>query len=71
MPALQLDAALVHQNRGDDRGNGQFLGPDLYFDDLMLQAAPTGAGSCRVERIVDTDGHRQGGRASTRAASAA
>src|SRR5215210_1645818 len=38
VPAMQLDAALVHQNRGDARGNGQFLGPDLYFDDLILSA---------------------------------
>jgi glutaconate CoA-transferase subunit A len=53
MPALQLDAALIHQNRGDERGNGQFLGPDLYFDDLMVQAAPTGARFMSVERIVD------------------
>ena len=54
MPALQLDAALIHQNRGDERGNGQFLGPDLYFDDLMVQAAPDGARFMSVERIVDT-----------------
>jgi glutaconate CoA-transferase subunit A len=54
MPALQLDAALIHQNRGDERGNGQFLGPDLYFDDLMVQAAPNGARFMSVERIVDT-----------------
>ena len=52
-PALALDAALVHLNRGDARGNGQFLGPDLYFDDLMLSAA-TGNRFMSVERIVDT-----------------
>ena len=39
VPALELDAAIVHLNRGDAGGNGQFLGPDLYFDDLMLRAA--------------------------------
>jgi glutaconate CoA-transferase subunit A len=55
MPALQLDAALIHQNRGDERGNGQFLGPDIYFDDLMVQAAPTGARFMSVERVVDTN----------------
>src|SRR5215218_4655211 len=49
-PALALDAAIVHLNRGDVRGNGQFLGPDLYFDDLMLGAAAKGFMS--VERIV-------------------
>ena len=32
MPALPLDAALVHLNRADARGNGQFLGPDLYCE---------------------------------------
>src|SRR4051794_32120471 len=53
-PAFELDAALVHVNRGDARGNGQFLGPDLYFDDLLLRAA----GEHRymsVERIVPTE----------------
>ncbi len=39
MPALPLDVALVHQNRADVAGNAQFLGPDLYFDDLLCQAA--------------------------------
>jgi len=50
-PALRLDAAIVHLNRGDQRGNGQFLGPDLYFDDLLLGAAARGFMS--VERVVD------------------
>ena len=36
MPALTLDVALVHMNRGDQGGNGQYLGVDPYFDDLML-----------------------------------
>jgi len=52
MPALHLDVALVHQNRADARGNAQFLGPDLYFDDLMCQAADRAFVTC--ERIVDT-----------------
>lgn len=52
MPALELDAALIHMNRGDARGNGQFLGPDLYFDDLFAMAARRTYMS--VERIVDT-----------------
>jgi glutaconate CoA-transferase subunit A len=52
MPALTLDIALVHQNRADAAGNAQFLGPDLYFDDLMCQAARGSYVSC--ERIVDT-----------------
>jgi glutaconate CoA-transferase subunit A len=52
MPALTLDLALVHQNRADAAGNAQFLGPDLYFDDLMCQAATRSFVSC--ERIVET-----------------
>ncbi|MDX6284645.1 MAG: glutaconate CoA-transferase, subunit [Frankiales bacterium] len=52
MPALPLDVALVHQNRADASGNAQFLGPDLYFDDLMCQAAERSFVTC--ERIVDT-----------------
>ena len=52
MPALHLDIALIHQNRADAAGNAQFLGPDLYFDDLMCQAAQHAFVSC--ERIVDT-----------------
>jgi glutaconate CoA-transferase, subunit A len=52
MPALRLDVALVHQNRADAGGNAQFLGPDLYFDDLMCQAAQRAFVTC--ERLVDT-----------------
>ncbi|MFF7471497.1 CoA-transferase [Streptomyces sp. NPDC008092] len=52
MPALRLDAALVHVNRADRLGNGQYLGPDPYFDDLFCEAADTAYVSC--ERIVDT-----------------
>src|SRR5947207_1914266 len=39
MPALPLDAAIVHMNRADASGNAQFLGPDPFFDDLFLMAA--------------------------------
>jgi glutaconate CoA-transferase subunit A len=53
MPALDLDVALVHMNRGDQGGSGQFLGVDPYFDDLMLQAA--GKGFMSVERIIPTE----------------
>jgi glutaconate CoA-transferase subunit A len=52
MPALRLDVAIVHQNRADAAGNAQFLGPDLYFDDLMCQAAERSFVTC--ERIVET-----------------
>jgi glutaconate CoA-transferase subunit A len=55
MPAFQLDAALCHLNRSDPRGNAMFLGPDLYWDDLMLQAAPTGGRFISTERVVPTD----------------
>jgi len=52
MPALRLDAALVHMNRADERGNAQFLGPDPYFDDLFCAAADSAYVSC--ERVVPT-----------------
>ncbi len=52
MPALKLDAALVHVNRADARGNAQFLGVDPYFDDLYCAAAEKAYVSC--ERIVPT-----------------
>ncbi|MFC9279983.1 CoA transferase subunit A [Streptomyces collinus] len=52
MPALRMDAALVHVNRADRLGNGQCLGPDPYFDDLFCEAADEAYVSC--ERIVDT-----------------
>ncbi|MGW2743434.1 CoA transferase subunit A [Streptomyces sp. NPDC001450] len=52
MPALRMDAALVHVNRADRLGNGQYLGPDPYFDDLFCEAADAAYVSC--ERIVDT-----------------
>ncbi len=52
VPALRLDAALVHLNRADPHGNAQYLGPDPYFDDLFCQAADAAYVSC--ERIVDT-----------------
>ena len=53
VPALHLDAAIVHLNRADARGNAAFLGPDLYFDDLMLEAAAEGFVSC--EQLVSTE----------------
>jgi glutaconate CoA-transferase subunit A len=52
VPALHLDAALVHLNRADAAGNGQYLGPDAYFDDLVCGAAERAYVSC--ERIVPT-----------------
>ena len=52
MPALPLDVAVVHMNRADPGGNGQYLGPDPYFDDLFCLAAERAFVSC--ERIVPT-----------------
>jgi glutaconate CoA-transferase, subunit A len=52
MPALRLDAALVHMNRADAAGNGQYLGPDPYFDDLFCLAAERAYVSC--ERVVSS-----------------
>ncbi|MFB7598344.1 CoA transferase subunit A [Streptomyces sp. NPDC056160] len=54
VPALRLDAALVHLDRADVHGNAQYLGADPYFDDLFCQAADTAYVSC--ERIVDSAG---------------
>jgi len=53
MPAIHLDVALIHMNRADERGNGQFLGPDPYFDDLFCLAAKRRFMSC--EKIVATE----------------
>ena len=52
MPALRLDAAIVHVDHADARGNGQILGPDPYFDDLFCSAAERRYVSC--ERVVET-----------------
>ncbi|WP_338742848.1 CoA transferase subunit A [Actinomadura luteofluorescens] len=52
VPALRMDAALVHMNRADARGNAQYLGPDPYMDDLFAKAADRTYVSC--ERLVDT-----------------
>ena len=53
IPAFKLDAALIHMNRADAAGNGQFLGPDLYFDDLFAMAADRTYLS--TEKIVSTE----------------
>jgi len=52
MPAITLDAAIIHMHRADKSGNGQCLGPDLYFDDLFCMAAKRRFMSC--EKLVDT-----------------
>jgi glutaconate CoA-transferase subunit A len=53
VPALTMDAAFVHMNRADARGNGQYLGPDPYMDDLFMGAATQRYLS--TERIVPTE----------------
>lgn len=53
IPAFELDVALIHMNRADAGGNGQFLGPDLFFDDLFAMAAKKTFMSC--EKIVPTE----------------
>lgn len=52
MKALPLDVSLIHMNRADPCGNGQFLGPDPYFDDLFAMAAQRTYVS--AERVVST-----------------
>jgi glutaconate CoA-transferase subunit A len=52
VPGLRLDVALIHLDRADSSGNGQFLGPDPYFDDLYAMAAEKTYMS--VEQVVDT-----------------
>lgn len=39
MPALHLDAALLHVDVADRLGNTQILGPDPYFDEHFARAA--------------------------------
>jgi glutaconate CoA-transferase subunit A len=59
MPAIHLDVALVHMNRADMFGNTQYLGPDIYFDDLYCLAAKKRYVSC--EQIVETSELLAGG----------
>ena len=59
MPALRLDAALVHMNRADAAGNAQYLGIDPYFDDLFCSAADEAFVS--AEKIVSTAELQAGG----------
>lgn len=53
MPALNLDAALVHLNLGDAQGNAAYTGIDPYFDDLFLMSAQKRLLS--VEKVVSTE----------------
>jgi glutaconate CoA-transferase subunit A len=53
MPALKLDAALIHVDRADERGVCQIAGPDHYMDDWYARAAAQTFVSC--DELVDTD----------------
>jgi len=53
MPAIELDIAFIHMNRGNVRGNGQYLGPDPYFDDMFCRAAKRSF--MTVEKILKTE----------------
>ncbi len=52
VPALELDAALVHQNAADVSGNSVWLGEDPFMDDLFVRAAQRSYVS--AERILPT-----------------
>ena len=52
MPALPLDAALLHVNRADCRGSSQLLGPDPFFDEWFARAASRCYLSC--ESLVES-----------------
>ncbi|MEJ2533469.1 MAG: CoA-transferase [Halioglobus sp.] len=53
MPALTLDAALIHVDRADARGVCQIAGPDHYMDDWYARAARQTFVSC--DELVETD----------------
>ncbi|MEM8659553.1 MAG: acyl CoA--acetate/3-ketoacid CoA transferase subunit alpha, partial [Pseudomonadota bacterium] len=53
MPALKLDAALLHVDRADTRGVCQIAGPDHYMDDWYARAADKTFASC--DELVSTD----------------
>ena len=59
VPALRLDAAVVHVNRADAAGSGQILGPDPFFDEMFLGAADRRF--VTTERVVATDELASGG----------
>jgi glutaconate CoA-transferase subunit A len=52
VPGIRPDLSLIHLNRGDRAGNGQYLGPDPYFDDMFAMASERCVMS--VEKVVDT-----------------
>lgn len=58
MPALPLDAALLHVDRADARGVCQIRGPDPYMDDSYVRAAARTYVSC--DELVEPDYFEQG-----------
>jgi glutaconate CoA-transferase subunit A len=58
MPALKLDASLIHVDRADARGVCQIKGADHYMDDWFARAADNTYVSC--DELVDTDYFAQG-----------
>lgn len=52
MPALKLDAALLHVHTADRRGNTRLYSPDPFFDELFARAADRCYVSC--EDLVDS-----------------
>lgn len=58
MPALHLDAALIHLHRSDLRGNAQYLNEDPYFDDWFAMAATHTYLSAERLELDDTCSHR-------------
>ena len=53
MPALKLDASLLHVDHADQRGVCQISGPDHYMDDWFARAAEKTYVSC--DELVDSD----------------
>lgn len=52
MPALKLDASLIHVDRADKRGVCQIKGADHYMDDWFARAADNTYVTC--DELVDT-----------------
>ena len=52
MPALRLDAALIHLDKADKHGNAAYTGVDPYMDDLFANSADLRL--LEVDEIVDS-----------------
>ncbi len=61
LPAINLDVALVHADRGDKLGNTQSEGPDTYFDEMFVRAAEKAYVSC--EEVYDRLDHEHSDKA--------